>query len=169
MEEVMVYQWRETYHAPKDLSAEVAHAEVERLRELHNGSVKPEHVVEAARKRSNPLHPVFEWDDTEAAKAYRLTQARTMIGAIVINIATDEERKETVRAFVNVSVQTNEDQREMAYVGIENALETPEYRENLVANAYRELEHWRNKWKQYKDPGLLEAIQAVERLLEKAS
>lgn len=38
-----------------------------------------EHVLDAARDPSSPLHPKFEWDDTVAAEAHRLEQARQLI------------------------------------------------------------------------------------------
>jgi len=47
---------------------------------LRNGGIlKVDDVIEAAKDESCVLHSHFEWDDTEAAKAFRKEQARTLI------------------------------------------------------------------------------------------
>ena len=39
-------------------------------------------VVDVARPEDAPLHPIFEWNDAEAAEKYRCGQARTLIRAV---------------------------------------------------------------------------------------
>jgi len=62
------------------------------------GRLTPPAVVEAARNPRSPLHRHFEWDDAKAAEAYRLDQARAIIGVIRI----EEDDKEPARAFLSV-------------------------------------------------------------------
>lgn len=51
-----------------------------RLRELEqDGRLTPDAVVEDAMDPESPLHDKLEWDDTEAARQYRLEQARALI------------------------------------------------------------------------------------------
>ena len=51
----------------------VSKAALAQLHELVSGGVfGAEAVVEAARPEDAPLHSYFEWDDTEAARRYRL-------------------------------------------------------------------------------------------------
>lgn len=44
-----------------------------------DGSITPEEVVTAAASLTSPIHPLFEWDDSKAAHAHRLSQARRVI------------------------------------------------------------------------------------------
>jgi hypothetical protein len=43
------------------------------------GSLTPEIVVEEAADPMHPLHHRFEWNDTEAARKYRLNQAASLL------------------------------------------------------------------------------------------
>lgn len=47
-------------------------------------TLKPQDIVEAAQDSKTELHKCFEWDDTEAARKYRLTQARTLLVNLVV-------------------------------------------------------------------------------------
>lgn len=56
-----------------------------RLAELENeggGRLTPSAVVDEARDPESPLHSRFEWDDSKAAHAHRLSQARDLIVSI---------------------------------------------------------------------------------------
>ena len=64
---------------------------VERLRELENdGRLQPADVVTDARDPTSPLHSHFEWDDGAAAERYRLSQARSLIRSVKINVTVRE-------------------------------------------------------------------------------
>lgn len=54
----------------------------EEIQMLGDG-VTPEKVVEIAASEDSELHKCFEWDDTQAARKYRLDQARQVIRNIV--------------------------------------------------------------------------------------
>jgi hypothetical protein len=58
--------------------------------ERDNGRLLPVDVVEAARPEDSPLHSRFEWDDTEAAVKYRLSQARALIRTVKIDVVVHE-------------------------------------------------------------------------------
>jgi hypothetical protein len=59
------------------------------------------HVLDKARDSKSALHRYFEWDDSVAAEAHRLTQAETLVRKVHVTLiptgATDPVR---VRAFV---------------------------------------------------------------------
>lgn len=63
------------------------------------GVVTPEHVVDAARDPRSPLHEYFEWDDAEAAEAYRREQARALLRSWKVRIVTSDVSVD-VPAFV---------------------------------------------------------------------
>lgn len=54
----------------------------EEIQELGDG-VTPEKVVEIAASEDSELHKCFEWDDSQAARMYRIDQARKVIRNIV--------------------------------------------------------------------------------------
>ena len=64
------------------------------------GALTPALVVEAARDPEHPLHSRFEWDDTEAAKQWRLTQASQLLR--VVRLPAENGRPSDLRAFVAV-------------------------------------------------------------------
>jgi hypothetical protein len=66
-----------------------------------DGVLRPEDVVEYARDPKSELHQQFEWNDTEAAAAYRLVQARQIIRVRVTLLDTGDG-EETVRAYVSL-------------------------------------------------------------------
>lgn len=77
------YSFRPGYHA-RGLDATEVALELERLGSASGGDLTPEAVVAAASHPSSPLHAGFVWDDTEAARLYRLNEARRMLRAIEV-------------------------------------------------------------------------------------
>src|SRR5580765_883545 len=58
-----------------------------------------ENVVEAAKEPTSRLHGFFTWDDSVAAKKYRLHEARQLIKTYELYI---EDRDIRVRAFTSL-------------------------------------------------------------------
>lgn len=58
--------------------------------EDRKGRLQPNDVLEEAENVGSPLHPFFEWDDSVAAQAYRLEQARVLIGRFKITVIIEE-------------------------------------------------------------------------------
>lgn len=54
-------------------------SELKELRKTSNGKLYPEKVIDFARNQRTKLHSLFEWDDNEAAKQYRIYQAHSII------------------------------------------------------------------------------------------
>ena len=57
-----------------------------------DGSLTASGVVAEARDEASPLHPCFEWDDTEAAHQYRLDQARVLMRTVRITYDGEQTR-----------------------------------------------------------------------------
>lgn len=75
-------------------------AELEQLAAKAPGKLlTAETVVEFASDESTALHKAFEWDDTEAAREYRLMQARQVIRVFV---KYEPRAARSVRALVSV-------------------------------------------------------------------
>ncbi len=59
------------------------------------GKLRPQAVVDAAKDEDSPLHNAFCWDDAEAARLYRLDQARRLIRSFKVVI--EEPKGKTIR------------------------------------------------------------------------
>lgn len=120
------------------IDAQVAGDELERIRTFNNGRLEGRAVVEAARPKTSPLHPAFEWSDKKAADAWRLEQAGHLIR--VIEVIVDKPNGETAptRAFVSVVRDTDR-----SYTSTAHALSDADLRQQVLDSAWRELEAWR--------------------------
>lgn len=134
----MVYKYKATHYK---VPAQVAGEYLNELEE--NGGLTAMRLLEKSRPEDALLHECFEWDDTKAAEAHRLFQARYFIGNIVITQIDDKPVQKT-RAFVNISDASH---REKAYYKpVQVALSDSNSRDAVLANALRELEMFREKY-----------------------
>lgn len=112
-----------------------------RLRELYDehGTITPEMVLADAAPITSVLHNCFEWDNSEAARKYRMWQARNLITSVRII------RKEQPSQRVYVRVET----APAVYKAIEDvdAIET----DTLIAEAARGLQAWLNRYHELKE------------------
>ena len=65
------------------------------------GSISAQLVLKEASKKRHPLHVYFDWNNSKAAKKWRLHQANMLIARAQVYI-TDHESK-TVSAFVSIN------------------------------------------------------------------
>ena len=150
-----MYQWQfEKYKA----SAEEVGRIFEEI-EKRDGAITPEAVVEEARSEDSPLHDDFEWNDTEAARKYRIDQARKMI-SLVIRVADD---KTPIRAYVNVERGVNKGR----YMNIEKVVEEDDLWSVVLANARRELQIFTSKHRRYQK--FAELCGAIDKFLEETA
>lgn len=66
-----------------------------------DGALRPKTLVDEARDESSPLHSQFDWDDTKAAEAHRINQARQLIRVAVRVIPNISNQP--VREYVSLS------------------------------------------------------------------
>src|ERR1044071_2827696 len=76
--------------------------ELEAIRLKHGGLLTEEAIVTEARAKKHPLHSRFTWDDTDAAKQWRLEEARTLIRSVYITIERPKHKSVTVRAYASL-------------------------------------------------------------------
>ena len=129
----MVYQWRIPKIIPVD--AQTAGEELERIYK-RDGIITPEKVVEDNTAPGTPLHGCFEWDDTLAAKKYRVHQAKEIIQTIV-SVTDSAPDLPPVRAFVSVSKD---------YHPIKTVMESKVMKESLLSCALSELRAFQKKY-----------------------
>jgi hypothetical protein len=87
----MKYNWKIPSFA-KGIDPELAVKEFELIEETY-GAITAENILKRASDTSSPLHELFEWNDTEAAIAYRKHQARQILNNIQVNVISDGEPK----------------------------------------------------------------------------
>lgn len=112
------------------------------------GFITPAIVLEDAKKESSPLHDYFEWDDSEAAKAWRLSQANYLIRAIVVKVI-DEERPQIRQFFSITPTKEMKTDAPRVYVTLNTVLSDKVKREEVIAYAKRELKGWAERYRQY--------------------
>lgn len=134
----MIYQWK--VGARVKMDAQKAGDELERIRVHQNGRLESEDVLREASEPSSPLHSAFEWDDGKAAKAHRLEQAHYLIRSIEVVMVGDNEEASSIRAFVSV-----ERDNDRSFTSTAHALADDELRQQVIGQAWRELEAWRRR------------------------
>jgi hypothetical protein len=69
-------------------------AQIVRVRELETarGEITPRAIVEDAKAKTSPLHPLFEWNKTKAAEAHWLVIAREVIVSVTLVVTTSEHQ-----------------------------------------------------------------------------
>lgn len=138
MKKAQQYGWKDgarTRGLDIEVVAPVLHA-LERKR----GVLTPEAVVREATKKSSPLHGWFEWDDTAAARQYRLEQARDLIRSVTVTfIGAANADKLTVRAFVHLGDPT-------IYESTVNVLGDADKRAVLLARMRADFETFRRRY-----------------------
>lgn len=125
----------------------------------------PEAVVAEAKKKTSPLHPFFEWDDTAAAEAHRLWQARHLFCSVRIVVRNIE-----VKAFHSVAIAAAADgskESSRVYVSVGEARNNDDHREQILANAMRELKGWRTRYENFRE-ALSGVFDAIDEVLEES-
>jgi len=128
----------------KGVSADDAAAELTRIREKHNGELKPEYVVEESKAEDSVLHNCFQWDDTIAAQMWRKEQASSLIRNIMCVIVHENVETE-IRAFVNVTMGSSVGR---AYTPVTEAIVDDAAYKDLLTQAKEEMESFLKKYTQ---------------------
>jgi hypothetical protein len=112
------------------------------------GKCTPRDVVEVARPVDSVLHPLFQWDDTKAAEAFRQQQARSLIRSIqVVRLEGDKPKiVERKALMVHVPTRDEDNQEEAGYITIESALNDKVARGKVVEMAFKQLQGIRAKY-----------------------
>jgi hypothetical protein len=128
----------------RGVKPDVAAAALRAISKEHGGLSAPT-VVEAARPKSHPLHPAFEWDDGAAAEAYRCEQARLLmrsIRVVYMNDGKEEVRRGIIAVRTSVTDESAEDGEESlahVYYFRDQVLKTPSLHEAAIMDARRML------------------------------
>jgi hypothetical protein len=130
----------------------------ERLMSIYkreNKQLTPEMVLEDAERKNSPLHICFEWDDSEAAHKYRLSQAGDIIRSVSVKYKTNEDKDVCVRSFVSIRVDENnvltdnffQKNASSFYVSIKDAMTDDILKKYTLDMALKELRSFMEKYR----------------------
>ncbi len=153
--EAIEFRWntgRESYYG---IRPEVAASEVRRIYESE-GVITTDALVAESADQDAPLHRYFQWDNTEAARMWRLEQAQALIrNLVVVYRKADGEPAAPTRYVVKLLPSATDDPGDEvraaqtaphAYLPIRTVMSDAELRERYVAQAFKELCVWRDRY-----------------------
>jgi len=144
------------------IKVEVAYAEIMRIKAKNGGVVSPDALVVAAAKKYNPLHRLFTWDDTEAAKKFRLQEAGALLRSIEITYANMPAQPR--RAFeVTQKKASGSVEKQTLYATAEEVATDPAAHAALISEAVRSLMTWRARFCYLQE--LSQLLAAIDRTL----
>lgn len=97
-----------------------------------DGVLTPAAVVDAARDESHPLHDRFEWDDSKAAEAHRLNQARVLIRSVRVVVTLNERSVQTIQ-YVR---HPDRPKHEQGYASFQQLVENADERQAALAEEF---------------------------------
>lgn len=109
-----------------------------------SGRLTAEAVVQEATSVASPLHGYFEWDDTVAAQAHRLNQARALI-RVVVKYSGPENTRTLQRVFVSLS--SDRTQEGGGYRDLDSVMSVEAYRNTLLFDALQQMEYFTARFK----------------------
>lgn len=136
--------------------------ELKRISDENGGMLQPAVVVQEARSPRSPLHSRFTWDDSEAAQAYRLWQARQLISVSVEVIAGSKTETD-----VFVSLPQDRERDGGGYRLMVDVLSQTQLRKKMLQQALTELNHFQKKYQDLKE--LSAVFAAAKKIRRKAA
>jgi hypothetical protein len=154
-------KWRGKFNP--GVPAEVARKEFDLIAERsEHGDVAPAEIVKQAKRKNNPLHKCFDWDDKIAGPKWRMHQARKLINHLVVEVTSDDQRR-VVRQYHVVRSAGDDDAPKTSYEALENILRDPDKRLQLLSDVLRQLVSLRNRYRDIQE--LAQVWSAVEQAM----
>jgi hypothetical protein len=97
-------------------------------------------------------YKLFNWDDGDAARKWRIHEARNIINSIEIKIVDNRGSEQFVPAFPNVTIRVSDDnEAARVYTTFERVLGDPEATQRVVDGAMRDFKSWRNRYRTFRN------------------
>jgi hypothetical protein len=139
--------------------------ELKTIAEKHNGVLKPETVVKFAENPKTALHSAFDWDDTVAAKKWRIEQARGII-QVCVEIITVKNKDMSVRVFI-APISDRKEAGVGGYKLMTDLLRNKSGRREILETALSELDAFRKKYNWLSElVKVFEALDETRKLLK---
>lgn len=127
-----------------------------------DGVCSPEALVSAAQSPKSPIHSLFEWDDSKAAKEWRKHQARQIVASFKIELSGQRAPQ-----FVHANIVVDGKAKE-GYLPIEVAMDDEAIRRQIFREARAALAGWNARLAAFRqaDASTVALRQAIELLRE---
>lgn len=145
------YVWNETRnvaHIDK-VSPGVFAEEVEAVRRDRGDIVEARDIVDRARPPESRIHPLFDWNNAQAAERWRQHQARNALNALRVVVRESEGMGKPQTQIVHIHVKATDGRR--GYTTLESASLRPEYREQIMEDAWRFLDAFERRFRNLYD------------------
>ena len=152
----MVYQFKSGFRC--SVPAPVVGERIATIEAANGGHLTASHLVDDARPEDAPLHPCFEWDDSEAAERYREDQARHLIRSVYV---VPDGRAESAPVLHHVHVKLPDVGN--CYVTTARAVSDDELREQVEADALKAFHALRERYRHIQS--LAPIFAAIDRLV----
>ena len=137
------------------MKAQVVGERLMSIYQRENKQLTPEMVLEDAKRENSPLHICFEWDDSEAAHKYRLSQAGDIIRSVSVTYKSAEDKEIQVRSFVSIRVDENnvltdnffQKNASSFYVSVKDAMTDDVLKKYTLDMALKELRNFMEKYR----------------------
>lgn len=123
------YKWTRRFPVDAQIVGEVIEALPER---------SADYLLREARKKRSPVHSLFEWDNTKAAREYRLLQARLIINSLECEVVSVGSEPQYIKAYIKQAGDTS------IYVEIDEA--TDDDVTDAEAECIRHMERFKKRW-----------------------
>ena len=105
-------------------------------------------ILEEARPEDSPLHPFFEWDDSQAAENFRLFQAGMLIRSVKLRVTSIDARGQITDYRVRAWVPRRYLDGDVGtYLPVEQARDDPKIREALTRAMLRDAEAFKRRYR----------------------
>ena len=125
---------------------------IQAIADSNDGEVTALQVLEDASGKRSPLHDFFQWDDTEAARQYRLTQARLMIRSVdIVYVDSRGNESKQAKAFPSVAYQddrTEENRVRHHYLTAQRVFDDEDTRQEIIDGFRRRINSLRRDMRQ---------------------
>lgn len=111
------------------------------------GELTPHALVGVAADPDHPLHDQFNWDDSSAAHAFRLWQARMLIARVKVTVTPTSRHQVRVRAFASLSSGSNH----RRYLTVADVRADPELTAEMMDRIRGDINVLRRKYAAYDD------------------
>lgn len=120
--------------------------ELDSISKRHGGILRPADVIAYAKNPSTALNSHFTWDDNEAARRFRLEQARAVI-QVAVTILPGTSKK----FRIYVSMRDDRGKGGGGYRTLLTVLGDKEKRALLLAEALDDFDRWQAKYETLKE------------------
>jgi exosome complex RNA-binding protein Csl4 len=117
---------------------------LEKIAAKNGGHLTPSAIVEEASNPKHVIHPHITWDDSLAAKLYRLDQARAIVRCI--HVEDDETEDGHVQAFISIS-----EKDQTSYRSITEIKKSVDLQSKVLQQAEADLQAWQNRYRSLTD------------------